>query len=62
MKRRARVETYWAIWELRGDTWHPCSEGATTRWAAAREMRVLQRLYPEDRYCLVRTRHERVTS
>lgn len=66
MKRRQTIENYWSVWifnpRLGDGTWEPYDEGMTTRAAAAKSMREESKKWPEDRFAIVKTKHQRVTT
>ena len=63
MKLRARIESYWSVWIYNSADpnigWEPYDEGMTKKSAALKEMRAAAKRNPDERFCVVRTVHER---
>lgn len=64
MTPRQTVENYWSVWifnhRLGVGTWEPYDEGMTTKAAAIKSMREESKKWPDERFAIVKTRHEMV--
>lgn len=65
MRERQRVTAYWSVWRLGGvddhfNGWVPYCEGHATKRAAEKALEQARWEWPEGRFAIVKTRHERV--